>query len=774
VSSTQRSKFKLNRRNFLKTAAGTGAVAGAGMLAGQGLAIPSFARAQERHSLVEERAEEVVNTFCAVCSANCAMKAYVKDGRVVHLAGNPYDLAAGDPFNPEEEGGRLCVKAHSAIKTLYDPDRLKKPLRRTNPEKGKGVDPKFEEIEWDEAIEEAAQGLNKAIEEYGPETFMVLNRSHDYSVRLGKAIGTPNFIAHQSTCFTTQQAAWRAMVTGGPKPWTYDVENSKYILSFGWDGLGKGKNMQVRNVTRALENGAKLVVLDPYQSITATKAHEWFPIKPGTDLAFCLAMIHVIVKEELYDEEYVNNYTYGFEELQEFAEEYTPEWAAEKTGIDREDIVRIAREFAQNPPAHIPSHKRDAAGPNYANSTRLAQAQLILNALVGTIDRRGGTILPRNPSMPGFDDVFPLPDHLELSEATEKRIDRYDQNNPIFQSEINGNFATLPYGILNEDPYPLKAALVRRYNTMSFPDHNKFLEAMASLDFVVTCEIYPSEMAYMSDIVFPEPHWLEIDGFGDRGYHSLYPQLAVRLPADDLNEYDEYDTKGFGTIITQLAEAMGYGEYFEGVDGDKLKEEQLNALGTSWDELANSEHGIWEDETQKEFEPTTEFNTPSGKIELYATRFEEEGFDPLPHWHPRREEPDEEYPYNFLISRPAIHKMTQTQNNPLAMEMYPENHATMHVELGQELGIEDGDEVYVESRAGRIKLKAKLIEGIRKDCVQVMHGFGHWSKSQTIAYQQGANDGDLIPHMSFEEMAELKDPGMGACMTDFGVKVYKA
>ncbi len=757
MSKTENSNFQMNRRNFLKAAVGTG------VLAGTGFAIPSFVRAEEKESLVED-AEKVVHTFCSVCSANCAMIGYVKDDRLVHLAGNPYDLAGGDPFNPEEAGGRLCVKGYGVIQTLYDPDRLKKPLKRTNPNKGRDEDPGFVEIEWDEAIALAAEGLNKVIDQYGPESFMVLNRSHPYSVRLGRAIGTPNFVCHQSTCFTTQEAVWNAMVTGGGRPWTYDMENCNYILSFGWDGLGKGKNMQVRNTTRALQNGAKLVVLDPYRSITASKAHEWFPIKPGTDLAFCLAMINVIVKEGLYDAEFVNNYTYGFEEVEKFAEEYTPGWASEITGIPAEDIERIAKEFAQTKPAHIPSHKRDAAGPNYANSTRLAQAQLILNALVGTIDRRGGTILSRNPSMPGFDAVFPPP---EYPEARKERIDAFERNNPFLTLHARGNFATLPYGILNEDPYPLKAALVRRYNTLSFPDAKKMNEAFASLDFMVCCEIYPSEMAYMSDIVFPEPHWLEISGFGARGYHSLYPQVAARFPVIKL----PYDTRGFGGIIMALADAMGYGEYFEGVDGSVINEKQLEALGTSWEEL-EANNGIWEGE--REFVPTEEFNTPSGKIELYATRFEEEGFDPLPYWQPRREEPDEEYPYNYIISRPAMHKMTQTQNNWLKMEIYPENHATMNVELGRELGIADGDEVYVESRAGKIKLKAKLIEGIRKDTIKVDHGFGHWSRSQTVAYQQGANDGDLIPHMTFDEQLGLKDPGFSACMCDFGVKVYKA
>ncbi len=755
---TKPSDYSLNRRGFLKMALGTG------IAMGTGISVPAFVKSGTREGIVEE-SEKMVHTYCSVCSANCGLKAYVDRGRLVHLAGNPHDFAAGDPFDPQGAGGRLCVKGHTALATLYDPDRAKFPMKRTNPRKGMGEDPGFVKISWDEAIERAAEGLSRVIAEYGPESFMVLSRSNPYSVRLGRAIGTPNFVAHQSTCFTTQQAAWRAMVTGGAKPWTYDIENTRYILGFGWDGLGKGKNPHVRNATRALERGARMVILDPYKSVTASKAHEWHPIVPGTDLAFCLAMIHVIIEEKSYDSAFVDEFTFGMDKLRHFAKEYTPGWAAEITGIDAETIVRIAREFASTSPAHIPSHKRDGAGPNYSNSWKLAQAQIILNALVGTIDRPGGTTLPRNPSMPGLDAVFPPPAYPT---PRRERIDGWEQDNPFFQGSIQGNFATLAHGILNEEPYPLKAALVRGYNTTSFPHAVRATEALASLDFMVCCEIYPSNMAHLADVVLPEPHWLEISGFGARSYHSTYPQIAVRLPA----VAPLHETRGFGTIVMQLAEAMGYGEYFRGVSGAEFTDAQLRAIGTSWDELTNSPTGIWED--RQPFQPRTEFNTPSGKIELYSTVLEEAGYDPLPYWAPRREQPSVEYPYHFLIGRPAMHKMTQTQNNRLIMEVYPENFATMNAKLGQKLGIRHGDEVYVESRVGRIKLKARLIEGIRPDCVQVVHGFGHWSRDMTRAYQVGANDGDLIPDMTFAEMRKLRDPGMGACMTDFGVKVYKA
>ncbi|WP_353892963.1 molybdopterin-dependent oxidoreductase [Proteinivorax hydrogeniformans] len=747
---SDREKFKINRRDFLKTSIG------AGLAAGVGLSVPKFVKAKEQDRLpLNEEEAKVVPSFCGVCSGNCAIKAYVKNGRVVHLKGNPDDLAAQ---------GRLCVKAYNSIETLYDPDRLKQPLKRTNPEKGIGVDPKFVEISWEEAIETIANKFNEIKEEYGGHAISFMHRSNPFSQRLGRAIGTPNFIAHQSTCFTTQEAAWHAMVTGSGKPWTYDLKNSKYILCFGTDLLGKAKNMHMQHVTDAMRKGAKLVVLDPYKSITAGKAHEWIPIKPGTDLAFTLAMIHVIIKEELYDKEFVEKYTKGFEEVKEFSKQYTPQWAEGKTEVPADVIVRIAREFAQTPPAHIPSHKRDAAGPNYVNSTKLAQTQVILNALVGTIDRPGGSLLPRNPSMPGFDAIFPPP---EFPDMVTKRIDGWEEE-PLMHTYYRGNMATVADGILNEDPYPVKAALVRGYNTLTFPNAKRMTKAFAEMDFLVTLEILPSELAQLSDIVLPEPHWLEGSGFADRAYNSMYPQLALKLPVHD----SLYNTKGWGTITMEIAEKMGLGKYFEGVSGGKFNDERLKALGTSWEEFSKSPNGLWGDE--KALEPRETFNTPSGKIELYATLFEEKGFDPLPTWRPKLEEKSDKYPFYLVINRPNVHKMHRTQNNPIADEISPENYAVMNAQVAQKMGIKDGEEVIVESKISEIKLKAKLIEGIRPDTIMIEHGFGRWAKGLKVAHGKGANDGDLIPDFSVEEFRKLNDPGAGACMSEVCLNVRKA
>ena len=779
--------FELKRRTFLKAALATGAAVSTGM------SIPRFAKASEE---IVEDAEREVFTYCGVCSANCAMKGYVKNGRLVHLEGNPYDFVSGNPSDPSE-GGRICVKGYNAIRTLYDPDRMKYPLRRTNPNKGINEDPGFERISWEEALEETAKRIKESVAQFGPESFLMMTRSNDFANRLRDVIGTPNHICHQSTCFTTQQAAWAGMVMGGTsRPWTHDLENAKYILTMGFDGMGKAKNPHLQGLSKALQRGAKLVSLDPYRSKTAARAHKWLPIRPGYDLAFALAMIHVILTEDLYNKEFVENYTEGIEELRShiISNRYTPEWAADlidTPGITADVIREIAREFADpaNQPAHLAHHKRDAAGPNYINSTNLAQAQVTLDALVGTIDRPGGMTLPRNPRMPSFDDLFPIPEELQeqMPQKRRERIDNYEERGP-FLGATTGNFATLPYGILNDDPYPVKTALVRGYNPLSFPDHLTMVEAFKKLDFIVTCEIYPSEMAWLSDIVLPEPIWLEITGIGPRSYHSLYPQIAVRnAVVPQLHE----EARGFGGIILALAEAMGYGEYFrdtsEGgsgnISGGKFNNLRLQALGTSWNELLKSPTGLWEpeDPEARKFVPRVEFGTPSGKIEFYSTLLAEGGYEPLPTWKPRREDPDEEYPFYMVISRAPMHKMTQTQNNVLALTGYPENSAVMNTAKAREMGIADGDEVYIEARSGgwmdrerKIKLKAKLIEGVRPDTVMIYHGFGRYSSYMTEAFGRGANEGDLILSMDFKQMRSLNDPGMSAAMQDQAVKIYKA
>ncbi|WP_291321926.1 molybdopterin-dependent oxidoreductase [Desulfonatronospira sp.] len=757
MTSDQNSKTpkNLTRRSFLKASSAAVAAGAAGSFALAGCT----PKEEPRTTAVEPLDSDVTQkfSFCGICSANCAMVAEIDDnGRAVQLKGNPDDQVAQ---------GKLCVKGYAALKDLYDPDRLKYPMKRTNPEKGPGVDPGWTKISWEEAYKLTADEFNKARENHGPESIAFFSRGHPWMNRLREAIGTPNHIQHHSTCFTTYTAIWRACVGTGNRPFMLDVANSNYLLSFGWDMPSKAKNMSARDYVQALQKGAKSVVVDPKLTVTATLANEWVPIKPGTDLAFMLAMINVILDEDLYDHEFVNNYTQGIEELREAVKEYTPSWAEDKTDVPAGTIYRISREFATNKPALIPNHKRDAGGPNHVNSWRAAFTILILNSLVGSMDREGGQIIGRTPSFDvSFNSLFPAPD---MPSMRTDRIDGFEKH-PIIGPTRRGDFSTVTDAILTEKPYPLKAALVRKHNVLAFPDAVKSTEALKKLDFLAVIDIWPSEMVQMADVVFPESYFLETWGMGNRSYFAMYPQIALREPIIE----PLHDTKGYGGIIEGIAQEMGLGHYFANVSGGRLRDEQLKSVGSSWEELTNSPNGLWSDE--KPFTPRTSWPTDSGKIELYSNKLKEAGYDPLPYWQPKREMPSDDYPFYMIISRPGMHKMSQTQNNYLMLQEYPENFVIMNTDKAHDMGISHGQELYVESRAGKIKLKAHLTNGIRPDCVCVEHGFGHWSQKLSLAYQRGANEGDLIPRINIQEMLEIKDPGAGSAMNDFCVRVYKA
>ena len=743
-------EFKLSRRGFIQA---LGAGVGVGALAASGMSV-KFRPASSEHP---HRGTRFVHTLCGICGPACAAKAEVHDGRVVGLHGNPKD---------QTSRGKLCVKAHGAIRDLYDPDRLKYPMKRTNPRKGPDHDPGWVKISWEEAVEQCANGLNRSIATHGPESVMFVCRSNPFLNRLARAIGTPNRLSHQTTCFHTYAAPYRAMFGWPGRTWHHDLDNAKYILAMGWDGPGKAKNPHVRGLSTALNKEARLVVLDPRKTVTADLADEYHPVRPGSDLAFVLGMIHVIIKENLFNKEFIEKYTTGFDKVKALTESYTPEWASALCDIDANAIRRIAREFATADTALVVTNKRCAGGPNYANSTRLAHAQLILQCLTGVIDRLGGPIAPRGFPPQSFDKAFPCPSFPEMRK---ERIDGWERF-PFAGSRriAAGHFPTMASGILSDKPYKVRAAIVNKYNLLAFPNPKRAMAAFMKLDFLGAIDIMPSEIVQLADVVMPEHHWLENSAFSLRRYAAFYPQIGVRLPACE----PLYDTRDSLDLWPEIGRVMGLGRYFEGVNKQKWLDVQLKAWGTSWEELQASEDGLFSVET--DFRPATGFKTRSGKIELYCTAFEEAGVDPLPTWRTKKAEPCPDYPFYFLTSRPPLYRMTQNQNNEVFAQIWPENNVEIHPEPARKLGLRNGDPARVTSAVGQIVLKTKVTEAIRPDCICIMHGFGHWSRGLSVTYGKGANDGDLIPDATADEVVAAKDPGVSANMCDFCVRVEKA
>lgn len=351
--------------------------------------------------------------------------------------------------------------------------------------------------------------------------------------------------------------------------WTHDIARSTYIVSFGWDMPGKAKNMMAQDYVWAITHGAKAVVFEPRLSTTAALAKqnggEWVPVKPGSDLAVMFAMMKVIVGDGvhksdggtgIWNKDYCGTYAVpaagvsGFPQFIDhikgnaFAGEDTIPggtgdgsaadvaavlvWAEAKSGVSAATIERIAREFANegdytNWRPYIASHKRDAGGPNYRNSFEVAESIVLLNALVGAIDRVGGSIKQRQHSLKDLSWVCPMPSDFHI--ATHERVDHL-QNFPTQYKMNKGSYQYIADSILSGEPYPIDVVLFRKYNVLGLPDPQKWYEALKRV-FVVCVEIQMSETTQMADVVLPELFWLEGRGFDRAEYFSLWPQIMV-------------------------------------------------------------------------------------------------------------------------------------------------------------------------------------------------------------------------------------------------------
>lgn len=351
--------------------------------------------------------------------------------------------------------------------------------------------------------------------------------------------------------------------------WTHDIARSTYLVAFGWDMPGKAKNMMAQDYVWAITHGAKAVVFEPRLTTTATLAKqnggEWIPVKPGTDLAVMFGMMKVIVGNGIHtsdggtgiwNKSYCGTYSSpsagvsGFPEFIDYvkANGFAGEssipgadgsgsaadvaavlaWAEAKSGVPAATIERIAREFANdgdytNWRPYIPSHKRDAGGPNYRNSFETAEAIVLLNALVGAIDRLGGSIKQRQHSTKDLDWVCPKPADFHL--ATHERIDGLHYFPQQYKMN-KGSYQYIADAILSGEPYPIDVVLFRKYNVLGMPDPQKWYEALKRV-FVVAVEIQMSETAQMADVVLPELFWLEGRGWDKAEYFSLWPQIMV-------------------------------------------------------------------------------------------------------------------------------------------------------------------------------------------------------------------------------------------------------
>jgi thiosulfate reductase/polysulfide reductase chain A len=705
----------ISRRDFLKLG---GAAVGA--LAASEFIPPLVAKAARGAGTLNANGDGYIPSMCEMCVWRCGLLAKVQDGRVVKLEGNP--------DHPHSKG-KLCPRGQAGLMNTYDPDRVLTPLVRA----GKRGEGQFRKASWDEALDIVAKNMLDIKQKYGPEA-MVFSSTHNLSQpvfeNLLYGFGSPNYGTQRSLCFNAMVTAFQ--LTYGVEEPSRDYTNVDYILLTGRNLAEAISNSETGELIHAIDRGAKLVYLDPRFTKTAAKASEWIPIRPGTDLAFLLAMIHVIATERLGNCEFVQEYTVGCDRLPMHTAPYTPEWAEQITGVPAKTIDRIAREFAAAKPNAL-AHPGWRTS-NFINSFQTERAIATLNAMVGNIFEANGCLTAESPEAAGV--ALGAPPQPAYPRVSGLRLDGVPWKYPFVPLKL-GVFQELRDAILEGKPYQAHGWFISRQNpVMSIPDRKKTLEALSKMDFVATIDIIMNDTAWFSDVVLPEASYLERYDPLTVVNHKVFIRQPVIEP--------QGEAKSALWIYKELGKRLGLGDFFQYNDEEDYVRQQLAPLGISLDEIR--QRGFVAPPVPEKSREIV-FNTPSGKVEVYSEALAKAGYPPLPTW----EEPPAPKSDQFYLLTGKGARQTQfgTQNNQLLHKYDDEPGLWMNVKTAAAQGLRNGDMVEVTSEVGRIYVKLIATQAIRPDCVYMQPGFGHLSMGLATAYGLGSSDSDL--HVTYTD-----------------------
>ncbi|MBI3091723.1 MAG: molybdopterin-dependent oxidoreductase [Candidatus Tectomicrobia bacterium] len=542
--------MRYTRRHFLQTLGG----------AGVGLALSSFGFAasekpEDLHDTWPDRQETWSISICQQCPGGCGIRVRQVGGRPVKIEGNP-----DHPVNQ----GRLCPKGQSALHALYDPDRIRTPLLRTG-KRGAGA---WKPLGWDEALGMLRQRLAGLQAQGEPHRLAILGGQYRGFMdplwrRFAHAYGTPNYI--RLNCLQTDQAMLAHVLSQGAQaPLSFDLRHARLILSFGcnlletWQSPVHVARAYADTVSAAGGRTARLVQVDPRFSPTAAKADQWVPIEPGRDGALALGLAYVLIRENLYDDQFVRNFTFGFHDWVDdhgvrqrgyrsvVLDTYEPSHVAEITGVPVETIIQLAREFGARKPA-LAIGSRGVSQYSNDNLSRLAVHSL--NALVGNIGQKGGVlgqnVLPFTP-WPSF----------ELDGAARRgvampRVDGAGQGRYLLSTDA---FQALPQNLKADKPYSIDTLLIYGTNPLlSHPSGAGFSGVLDHVGFVVSFSPYYDETAMMADLVLPDhtplERWLDdpltqLAGFSA---FSIAPPVVSPL----------FETRSTGDVVLRLAAMLG-------------------------------------------------------------------------------------------------------------------------------------------------------------------------------------------------------------------------
>lgn len=691
--------------------------------------------------------EKIIPTICSNdCGGSCILKAHVKDGKIIRI----------ETDNEEEPQYRACIRGRAWRQRIYAPDRLRYPLKRVG-ERGSG---KFERISWNEAIDTVVKEINKVKEKYGPASILILNAIGDDNnlhhaplfYRLfslaGGFTGTWAFFSFEQAMFAEIATFGIPIMRNSP----VGLLNSKMIILWGCNpAVTRHETKATWYIKQAKEAGVKIVCVDPkYTRTAATLADKWIPIKPTTDTAMLLAMAYVMIKENLYDHNFIEKFTIGFDKFRDYVmgEEdgipKTPEWAEKITSVKATDIVELAREYALTKPAALISGispSRSAFGEQYTRAT------ITLSAMTGNIGRKGGEVSSR--TYPGgkyqnapflFGIGVPYPMRMIKNPVMDRNpfeAHLIPDNDLMAKGRVGVNTHQVADAILKGKiggyPADYKLLFIPCGNYLNQDCNvNKTVKAFKSVDFIVTLEHFLTPTAKHSDIILPVASLFERNAIQTTLNGGPYFGFAPKM-IEPLGE-----SKSHLEIAMLLAEKMGITNF------NKKTEDQLNE--TSYNSMKNVLPDFPDYETFKsqgilkikvpepyiafkeQIEGKARFPTPSGKIEIYSQRIAElnnSNIPPIPKyieaWESLNDSLTEKFPLQLLTSHFIRRSHSQFDNIPWLQELVLQE-VLISTRDAESRGIKTGDLVRIFNDRGEMIIPARVSERIMPGVVDIPQG----------------------------------------------------
>ncbi len=642
-------------------------------------------------------------TFCHLCAGHCSMKAIVEEGKLVDL-------------EPDMESGlyaEQCAmnKGRFTIpEVLGHKDRLLYPRKRVG---ARGGD-QWERISWDEALDTIAKKLNDFKQRFGAESVAFglgepKGMEFAFAQRLASAFGTPSVVTPGWSCGVPKAMAG-AFTYGSPVVCDDDHLPALVVL---W-----GSNMNQttggyrrESLEKVLEAGGKLIVVDPQKTDTARLADLWIRPRPGSDGALAAGVLKVILEEELYDKDIVEQWTVGFEPLKEHFATISLEEVERLTWVPRAQIEEFARTYARSKPAAMQSGN---AVDQLVNSFQTTRVIAIMRAICGNVNVPGGDVVLTAPPYTRPGSFYLLNKYPRKTEKILGKKFKFAQRSAFIPPHV------LTRAILEADPCPVKAAMFILSNpVVSWPNSKETYRALMKLDFIVVSELFMTPTAALADIVLPVAWSMEHEELGY--WPGWYEEIRAHPKLVDAPGECWPDTK----IINELAKRLGLAEDFWADDHEAL-DLMLRPSGMNYQAFKEKRTLRATKEYRRH-----EYDTPSRKIEIYSERLKKIGYAPLPDWDElgSKVEMPEEYPLLLTNAKEEAYMLSGFKGVASVRIIRPDPVMELHPDTAKKYGLEEGGWAYIVTKEGKIKQRLALNRNL--DPRVVVAAFGWWFPEQT-------------------------------------------